>query len=83
MTRRAFIVKRHGYALEQRLRMIDFLLVHYGTLNRIALEDYFGVSTVAASRDIQEYLHMAPGNAVYDHRAKLYRRGAAFVRHYP
>jgi hypothetical protein len=67
---------------EQRLRMIDFLLAHYGTLNRIAIEDYFGIQSFQASRDIQEYLRMAPGNAAYDASAKCYRRCPGFVRHY-
>ncbi len=74
--------KRHSYAVEQRLRLIDFLLANYGTLNRSALEDYFGVSTPQASADIQEYLRMAPDNLVYDHSAKTYRRTDKFARKY-
>jgi len=70
------------YAQEQRQRMIDFLLHEYGTLNRGALVDYFGISMPQASRDIQDYLQRAPGNAVYDATAKKYLRGANFKRIY-
>lgn len=33
------------YAIEQHLRLLDFLLAQYGTVNRSSLEDYFGIST--------------------------------------
>jgi hypothetical protein len=71
------------YAVEQRLRFIDFLLGHYGTLNRSALIDYFGISEPSASRDIAEYTEIAPANLVYDKQAKTYVRGAAFLRVWP
>ena len=38
---------RMRYAIEQRLRLIDFLLHQYGSVNRSALEDYFGVSVTS------------------------------------
>ena len=44
------------YAVEQRLRFIDFLLHQYGVLNRSAIMDYFGISQPCATRDIQEYI---------------------------
>jgi hypothetical protein len=69
-----------NYAVEQRLRFIDFLLMHYGTLNRAAIMDYFGVSMPQASCDIRDYLIIAPGNAIYDKSAKTYRRTEGFVR---
>jgi len=68
------------YAVEQRLRFIDFLLHQYGTLNRSAIMDYFGVSSPQASRDIQDYIVLAPGNTVYDKNAKTYLRGSGFKR---
>lgn len=68
------------YAVEQRLRFIDFLLHQYGTLNRSALMDFFGISQPCATRDIQEYIELAPANTVYDKKAKTYIRGANFVR---
>lgn len=70
------------YAVEQRLRLIDFLLTHYGTLNRAAIMDFFGVSRVQASIDIQQYLKIAPLNATYDKTAKAYKRTSGFVRIY-
>lgn len=68
------------YAVEQRLRLIDFLLHHYGSINRSSIMDYFGVSSPQASRDIADYLAIAPGNAVYDKTAKSYIRGSNFSR---
>lgn len=75
-------MKTHTYALEQRLRLIDFLLAHYGIVNRSTLMDYFAISTPQASLDIREYLRIAPRNAEYDKSAKTYRRCAGFVRKY-
>lgn len=71
------------YAQEQRQRMIDFLLAQYGTLNRGALVDYFGISMPQASRDVQDYIKRAPGNAIYDGTARCYIRGTQFKRLYP
>lgn len=71
-----------SYAVEQRLRFIDFLFYQYGVLNRSALMEYFGISQPQASRDIQDYIAMAPGNAVYDQGAKAYLREANFRRVY-
>ena len=47
--------RKRNFALEQRLRFIDFLLDHYGRLNRGALVDYFGISVPQASIDIRTY----------------------------
>lgn len=68
------------YAKGQRLRMIDFLLAQYGTVNRAALVDFFGISTPQASVDFAEYIACAPGNMRYDMSAKTYRRTDKFVR---
>lgn len=68
------------YAIEQRLRLIDFLLGQYGHLNRSAVMDFFGVSLPQASMDIQAYLKLAPANAVYDVSRKTYTRTTAFKR---
>lgn len=72
-----------SYAVEQRLRLIDFLLFHYGTLNRSAIMDYFGISMPQAAHDIRVYLAIAPNNMSYDKSAKTYKRGQAFVRVWP
>lgn len=49
------------YAVEQRLRLIDFLLAQYGYVNRKAIMDYFGISKPQASTDIAAYLQLATG----------------------
>jgi hypothetical protein len=65
-----------------RLRFIDFLLAHYGTINREQLVDYFGISVPQASMDISDYIAVAPENMVYDKSAKVYRRTDGFRRTY-
>lgn len=68
------------YAVEQRLRFLDFLFSHYGTANRIALEDYFGISTPQATKDFAQYMQMAPDNIRYCTSEKVYRRNPEFKR---
>lgn len=63
-----------------RLRFIEKMLAHYGTLNRETLTDYFGLSLPQVSLDIRAYTELAPDNLVYDKSAKLYRRGAQFTK---
>jgi hypothetical protein len=75
--------KRLPFAVAYRMRFIDFLLNEYGTLNRSALVDYFGISTPQASNDIGLYQELAPGNVEYDTSAKTYRRTRSFVRIWP
>ena len=74
------MVGKIAYAVEQRLRLIDFLLSHYGTLNRGAIMDFFGVSQAQAALDIRDYLLIAPANAFYDKSAKTYRKADGFAR---
>ena len=71
---------RNTYAVEQRLRMIDFLLANYGQINRCAIEDYFGISKPQASNDFRAYMEQAPGNMVYCNARKAYITGPSFVR---
>lgn len=71
------------YAVEQRLRMIDFLLHEYGHVNRTALVEWFGISTAQASHDIGEYQHLSNFNATYDKGARRYVRAEGFRRVYP
>jgi hypothetical protein len=66
------------YAVEHRLRMIDFLLHQYGSINRSALTFYFGISVPQASADMRAYLNLAPRNATYDARGKRYVRTESF-----
>lgn len=70
------------YAIEQRLRLIDFLLQQYGYVNRSALCNYFGVSIPQASQDLADYLALAPANAAYDKKAKRYVRMDTFKEVY-
>jgi hypothetical protein len=72
-----------SYAVTYRLRFIDFLLHEYGTINRSAIMDYFGLSLPQASNDIQAYIRLAPENVEYDRSLKTYRRTACFVRVWP
>lgn len=67
-------------ALRQRLHFIECMLLHYGTINRSVVMDFFGLSSVQASGDLQHYLALAPANAEYDLGAKTYRRGPTFQR---
>jgi hypothetical protein len=62
------------YAVIQRLRLIEIMLTYCDSLNRSALVDYFGISTVQASVDFSLYRHLAPKNMRYDGSAKTYRR---------
>jgi hypothetical protein len=71
---------RQMFGQTYRLRFIDFLLDHYGTFNRGAIVDYFGLSMPQASLDIQAYMTMAPGNTEYDKSARTYRRTESFRR---
>lgn len=72
--------KPMNYAKGQRLRMIDFLLAQYGTINRGALMDFFGISMPQASKDFSDYMELAPRNMAYDQALKTYVRSARFGR---
>ncbi|MBO2580276.1 hypothetical protein I6M29_22350 [Shewanella algae] len=71
-----------NFAVEQRMRMIDFLLAHYGAVGRDQLVDYFGISTAQDTRDFRLYREKAPGNAVMDTVSKKYIQGTGFKRIY-
>jgi hypothetical protein len=66
-----------------RLRFIDFLLDYYGAFNRQAVMDFFGLSTPQVSIDIQAYLALAPGNAVYNKSSRQYERTDTYQRKIP
>jgi hypothetical protein len=66
-----------------RLRMIDFLLDHYGHFNRPTLMDYFGLSQPQVSMDIKWYMIHAPENIEYDKSLRTYRKSANFTRTFP
>jgi len=68
------------YALEQRLRLIDFLLHHYGSVARVELMDYFGIEQATATRDLLAYRELAPNNAVLNQSTKRYIKAENFKR---
>lgn len=69
-----------NYAVEQRLRFIDFLLAQYGNVNRSAIIDYFGIGEATATRDFKEYKSLHPENIVYDIRDRTYYKTKNFKR---
>ncbi|MDR3392173.1 MAG: hypothetical protein P4L77_10625 [Sulfuriferula sp.] len=69
-----------SYAVEQRLRFIDFLIAQYGHINRSAVADYYGVSVQQASHDLTQYQELAPKNIAYDLKKKTYVRTDSFER---
>jgi hypothetical protein len=71
------------YAVQLRIRMIDFLFAQYGWMHREAIMDYFGVSIAQASLDIKTYMNIAPQNIVYNLNAKRYEATQNFTRVYP
>lgn len=72
-----------NYAQEQRLRLIDFLLEHYGNVGRTEIEDYFGIGRATATRDFFLYGKVAPGNAVLNLKSKRWVKSDTFQRAYP
>lgn len=71
------------YATEQRLRLIDFLLAHYGHVGRDALMDYFDIGSAQATRDFKSYIEMAPNNTVYSATQRTYIKNIGFKRVFP
>lgn len=71
------------YAIEQRLRMIDFLLANYGSVAPKQLVDFFGISKPQASVDFRMYNSRAPGNMIYLHATLCWYTTASFKRVYP
>jgi len=71
---------RLTYAVEQRLRLIDFLLHHYGSVSRGELMDYFGVGEATATRDFSTYNALAPENALLNQSSKRWVKADTFKR---
>jgi hypothetical protein len=70
-------------AVQARLRFIDTMLEHYGSVGRAIIMDYFGMGGASASRDLALYNKLAPHNMVFDNSSKLYLRGPNFERKFP
>jgi hypothetical protein len=56
----------HGVQKAERMVFIDFQLSFTGTIKRSDITEQFGVADSAASKEIAEYKHLAPGNVEYD-----------------
>jgi aromatic ring hydroxylase len=69
-----------NYAQEQRLRLIDFLLEHYGSVGRAQIEDYFGVGSATSTRDFAMYKDRHPKNIVLNPSSKRYIKTDTFQR---
>ena len=70
------------WGVEQRLEFIDFRLFWDGGINRSELIEQFGISVPQASKDLSMYEASAPGNLVYDKRAKRYISSPQFRPHF-
>mgnify|MGYP003652031510 CR=1 FL=1 len=71
-----------NYAVQKRLRLIEFLAVHYDSVGRDQLVDYFGISPPQATRDFRLYKELAPDNLLFDESAKKYKKSHGFTRLY-
>jgi hypothetical protein len=71
-----------AYAMEQRLRFIDFLLFHYGHVAPRQLVDYFGISKPCASLDFAKYAELHPGNMEYVYTTLRWEKTKEFQRAY-
>ena len=67
-----------NYAVEQRIRFIDFLLDKYGFVNRSTVADYFGISHPTITRDFSLYKSMRPNNIIYSTLEKAYYKSEKF-----
>lgn len=68
---------------DRRLEFVDFRLLWEGRLNRSDLTSFFGISVPQASLDIARYLQLAPANATYDRRTRMYLANENFKPLYP
>ena len=71
-----------NYAVQVRLRLIDFLLAQYGYVNRSAIMTYFGIGPATATRDFKEYMKMTPTNITYNSAERAYYATQMFVPYY-
>lgn len=69
-----------NYAIEQRLRFIDFLLAQYGHVNRSAIMNYFGTGSASATRDFRAYEKLNPSSMTLNGSEKAYYRTQSFKR---
>lgn len=67
------------WGVEKRLEFIEFRLFWEGGINRADIMQGFGVSVPQASKDLSLYEEKAPGNLVYDKKAKRYLPSSHFM----
>lgn len=72
-----------NYAVIQRLRLVDFLLGHYGSVSRAEIMDFFGIGPATATRDLAYYRDKHPANLVSNTVSKRYVKADTFERAYP
>jgi hypothetical protein len=72
-----------NYALQQRLRFIDFALQAYGYVAPRYLCNFFGVSKPQGSLDFKLYNELHPGNMIYQHATLHWIATPTFKRMYP
>lgn len=72
-----------NYGVMQRMRLIDFLLDHYGYVSRRHVVDFFGISLPQGTLDLAQYSELHPENMSFDHTAKCWVASDDFKRAYP
>lgn len=85
LPRRALLMSKSNESLDnlmqtqrERLAYVDYCLFFHGGLSRSDLEQRFGISVAAASRDLAYYRGLAPANMTYDRSEKVYRIAKGF-----
>lgn len=68
-----------NYAVKQRMHFIETMLKNYGTINRIVLCDFFGISIPQTTKDFRMYIKLAPNNMRYITTTKKYIVNPEFV----
>lgn len=67
-----------NYAVENRLRLIDFLLERYGHVGRNEVCAFYGVSQPQATRDFSLYKKQRPDNVTYNPTTRCYQKTETF-----
>ncbi|WP_223518440.1 hypothetical protein [Pseudomonas sp. BF-R-21] len=65
------------------MRLIDFLLAHYGYVRRLHVVDFFGISLPQASLDLANYSALHPENMYFDETTRCWLASDGFKRAYP
>lgn len=66
------------WGVERRLEFIEFRLFWEGHVNRGDLMTMFGISMNQATKDLNQYASMAPGNFAYHKSVRAFVRGDSF-----